>query len=235
MDQYVKDLFNAVKNVDRKYVKFRHINGLNNSQKIKDQLFFKNDIEQGLIDNSLLNFLESQKTEIEKSLESVFCYELYYCWRKFMINNSGRYNDLVLNGEIGKMNLSAFIENYNNSTNNPLFRELSLASILEKGHLFPDFTLHGGNNDTQNQKLIVEVKTNENLTDENFKTDFYRLAIFQKLYGFENVVFIILNKKIRDLVSYLGNVKIELVNKKNFYFILKSEDLGYCFNLDEIS
>ena len=113
-----------------------------------------------------------------------------------MINNSGRYNDLVLNGEIGKMNLSAFIENYNNSTNNPLFRELSLASILEKGHLFPDFTLHGGNNDTQNQKLIVEI---------------------------------------RDLVSYLGNVKIELVNKKNFYFILKSEDLGYCFNLDEIS
>ncbi len=227
MDQYVKDLFEAVKNVDSKYVKFRHIKGFNDVLTIN---------EQDLIDNSLLlNFIESQKTEIEKSLESVFCYELYYCWRKFMINNSGRYNDLVLNGEIGKMNLSAFIENYNNSTNNPLFRELSLASILEKGHLFPDFTLHGGNNDTQNQKLIVEVKTNENLTDENFKTDFYRLAIFQKLYGFENVVFIILNKKIRDLVSYLGNVKIELVNKKNFYFILKSEDLGYCFNLDEIS
>ena len=227
MDQYVKDLFEAVKNVDSKYVKFRHIKGFNDVLTIN---------EQDLIDNSLLlNFIESQKTEIEKSLESVFCYELYYCWRKFMINNSGRYNDLVLNGEIGKVNLSAFIENYNNSTNNPLFRELSLASILEKGHLFPDFTLHGGNNDTQNQKLIVEVKTNENLTDENFKTDFYRLAIFQKLYGFENVVFIILNKKIRDLVSYLGNVKIELVNKKNFYFILKSEDLGYCFNLDEIS
>ena len=227
MDQYVKDLFEAVKNVDSKYVKFRHIKGFNDVLTIN---------EQDLIDNSLLlNFIESQKTEIEKSLESVFCYELYYCWRKFMINNSGRYNDLVLNGEIGKMNLSAFIENYNNSTNNPLFRELSLASILEKGHLFPDFTLHGGNNNTQNQKLIVEVKTNENLTDENFKTDFYRLAIFQKLYGFENVVFIILNKKIRDLVSYLGNVKIELVNKKNFYFILKSEDLGYCFNLDEIS
>ena len=227
MDQYVKDLFEAVKNVDSKYVKFRHIKGFNDVLTIN---------EQDLIDNSLLlNFIESQKTEIEKSLESVFCYELYYCWRKFMINNSGRYNDLVLNGEIGKINLSAFIENYNNSTNNPLFRELSLASILEKGHLFPDFTLHGGNNDTQNQKLIVEVKTNENLTDENFKTDFYRLAIFQKLYGFENVVFIILNKKIRDLVSYLGNVKIELVNKKNFYFILKSEDLGYCFNLDEIS
>ena len=187
MDQYVKDLFEAVKNVDSKYVKFRHIKGFNDVLTIN---------EQDLIDNSLLlNFIESQKTEIEKSLESVFCYELYYCWRKFMINNSGRYNDLVLNGEIGKMNLSAFIENYNNSTNNPLFRELSLASILEKGHLFPDFTLHGGNNDTQNQKLIVEVKTNENLTDENFKTDFYRLAIFQKLYGFENVVFIILNKK----------------------------------------
>ena len=227
MDQYVEDLFNAVKKVDSKYVKFRHIKGFNDVLTIN---------EQDLIDNSiLLNFIESQKTEIEKSLESVFCYELYYCWRKFMINNSGRYNDLVLNGEIGKMNLSAFIENYNNSTNNPLFRELSLASILEKGHLFPDFTLHGGNNDTQNQKLIVEVKTNENLTDENFKTDFYRLAIFQKLYGFENVVFIILNKKIRDLVSYLENVKIELVNKKNFYFILKSEDLEYCFNLDEIS
>ena len=227
MDQYVKDLFEAVKNVDSKYVKFRHIKGFYDVLTIN---------EQDLIDNSLLlNFIESQKTEIEKSLESVFCYELYYCWRKFMINNSGRYNDLVLNGEIGKMNLSAFIENYNNSTNNPLFRELSLASILEKGHLFPDFTLHGGNNDTQNQKLIVEVKTNENLTDENFKTDFYRLAIFQKLYGFENVVFIILNKKIRDLVSYLENVKIELVNKKNFYFILKSEDLEYCFNLDEIS
>lgn len=191
MDQYVKDLFEAVKNVDSKYVKFRHIKGFNDVLTIN---------EQDLIDNSLLlNFIESQKTEIEKSLESVFCYELYYCWRKFMINNSGRYNDLVLNGEIGKMNLSAFIENYNNSTNNPLFRELSLASILEKGHLFPDFTLHGGNNDTQNQKLIVEVKTNENLTDENFKTDFYRLAIFQKLYGFENVVFIILNKKIRAL------------------------------------
>ena len=227
MDQYVKDLFEAVKNVDSKYVKFRHIKGFNDVLTIN---------EQDLIDNSLLlNFIESQKTEIEKSLESVFCYELYYCWRKFMINNSGRYNDLVLNGEIGKMNLSAFIENYNNSTNNPLFRELSLASILEKGHLFPDFTLHGGNNDTQNQKLIVEVKTNENLTDENFKTDFYRLAIFQKLYGFENVVFIILNKKIRDLVSYLENVDIELVDKRNFYFILKSVDSEYCFNLDEIS
>ena len=187
MDQYVKDLFEAVKNVDSKYVKFRHIKGFNDVLTIN---------EQDLIDNSLLlNFIESQKTEIEKSLESVFCYELYYCWRKFMINNSGRYNDLVLNGEIGKMNLSAFIENYNNSTNNPLFRELSLASILEKGHLFPDFTLHGGNNDTQNQKLIVEVKTNENLTDENFKTDFYRLAIFQKLYGFENVVFIMSQTK----------------------------------------
>ena len=107
MDQYVKDLFEAVKNVDSKYVKFRHIKGFNDVLTIN---------EQDLIDNSiLLNFIESQKTEIEKSLESVFCYELYYCWRKFMINNSGRYDDLVLNGEIGKMNLSAFIENYNNS------------------------------------------------------------------------------------------------------------------------
>ena len=112
-------MFHHFQNVDSKYVKFRHIKGFNDVLTIN---------EQDLIDNSLLlNFIESQKTEIEKSLESVFCYELYYCWRKFMINNSGRYNDLVLNGEIGKMNLSAFIENYNNSTNNPLFRELSLA------------------------------------------------------------------------------------------------------------
>ena len=34
MDEYVKDLFNAVKNVDRKYVKFRaHIKKLGRNHK----------------------------------------------------------------------------------------------------------------------------------------------------------------------------------------------------------
>ena len=235
MNDYIKDLFDAVKKVNGKYVQFRQINGLEKSIDIKNQPFFKNNIEQGLIDNSLLIFLEEQKKEIEKSLESIFCYELYHCWSQIINSQYGRYKDkLVLNGEIGKINLSAYIENYNNSKNNPLFKELSLTSILENGYLFPDFTLHSGNNNMDNQKLIVEVKTNENITNDNFKTDFYRLAIFQKIYGFESVVFIILNKKIKDLVSYLENVNIELVDKNNFYFILKSIDTQYCIKLDDI-
>jgi len=234
MDEFVTDLNNALKGVHRDYVQYRNIKGLQEGVDITNQDFFRHDLSQDYVDRSLLTFLEEQKETQEKSLEAVFCYELYHSWKKLIHSQAGRYKDLILNGEIGKMNLAKVIANYEQFKNSSLYREIEPLGLLEQGHFFPDFTLHGGNNDTQNQKLIVEVKTNENITADNFKIDFYRLSIFKQLYGFENVAFIIINIKIKDLLDLLENVNIELVDKEHFYFMLKTMEDNYCFKLGDI-
>lgn len=235
MNEYVTHLFCAVKNIDDKYINYGHIIGFDKKIKIEEEEFFKKDIDKGLIDGKLLAYLKKENEEIEKSLESIFCYELYYLWRKIMHDHKKIYEGLMLNGEIGKVNLIKQIENYKNSKESELFKELDLIKLTENHNVFPDFTLHQGNNSIDKQKLIAEVKIKDNLTSNNFKIDFYRLAIFQKLYGFENVVFILVNLKIKDLFELLEKVDVNLVSKKNFYFILKNKENSYCFNLEEIT
>ena len=234
MDAFVTDLNNALKGVHQDYVQYRNIRGLKDGVDIANQDFFRQDLSQEYVDNSLLTFLENQKETQEKSLEAVFCYELYHSWKKLIQSQAGRYKDLILNGEIGKMNLANVIANYEQFKQSDLYREINPLGLLEQKQFFPDFTLHGGNNDTANQKLIVEVKTNKNITPNNFKIDFYRLNIFKKLYGFDNVVFIIINIKIKNLLDLLENVNIDLVDKEHFYFMLKTPGDNYCFKLGDI-
>ena len=234
MDDFITDLYSALKGVGKEYVQYKDFKGLQEGVAIRNQKNLSQELEKEHVDNFLLTYLENQKETKEKTLEAVFCYELYHKWKQIIHSQSNRYKDLVLNGEIGKMNLLKIIKNYEQFKTSDLYSEIQPLNILEQGHFFPDFTLHGGNNDTKSQKLIVELKTNEKINASNFKIDFYRLAIFQKLYGFLNVVFIIINIKVKDLIELLEHVNLNLVDKERFYFMLKTSDNDYCFKLDDL-
>jgi len=78
MSIYLKDLWNAFKNVDKKYY-----SGL-------------------AFSNFSSKYDELKKEEYKQFVERVFAYELYHQFRVIIINNSQQYDNLVLNGEITK-------------------------------------------------------------------------------------------------------------------------------------
>lgn len=234
MNEFVQDLKNAVRTVSSKYVRYETIGGLQKGSRIEDEGFFKNGLDQNSSDPSLLKFLNQQKETYENSLEAVFCYELYHCWKQLMLSQKGRYSPLLLNGEIGKINLLKVIENFEPFKRTPLFDEINRLGMFSQGNFYPDFVLHGGNNNVEHQELIAEVKIKDKLNSDSFKRDFYRLAVYQKLYGFKTTCFIIVNQKLKELLSMLEAVNIELVDKTVFYFILKTSEETYCFKLDDI-
>lgn len=235
MHSFIDDLHSAIKGVPKKYVKYREFNGLEPDKPIEEQGFYERDLERLIDKKDLISFLNNQKETHEKSLESVFCYELYHKWKQIIHSQKGLYKDLVLNGEIGKMNLANVISNFETFKESDLYKEISTLKLLEQKNVYPDFTLHGGNNTVDNQKLIVEVKTGANLTNKNFKNDFYRLVMFQKLYAFEKVAFVVINLKIKDLVKFIEKVNLDLADKPNFYFFLRNEDSTLSFNLKEFA
>jgi hypothetical protein len=232
---YITDLERALNDVDSSYVTFDTYIGLSKGEKISDSSFFSSMLNEPYVDDYILQFLESQKQLKEHSLERNFCYQLYYTWQTIIKrNNNKTYDSLKLNGEVSKTNLTLALKSYSRLKNSQLFEKIKANGLLEKTYFVPDLVLHGGQDDVKNQKLIVEVKYGDNLKNGNFETDFYKLAVYQKIFQFTDSVFLIVNITLKDLLEYLKKVDTTLVDKTGLWFMIKSEQKIYTFNLNDL-
>ena len=75
----------------------------------------------------------------------------------------------------------------------------------------PDFFIHKDEHDRspQNQKLIIEFKTERNVPENRFMWDFFKLNVYLEKLNFQTACFIILNNtqdRIKQfLIKYLNN------------------------------
>lgn len=232
---YITDLERALNDVDNSYITYDTYIGLNKNEKISESAFFSSMLNEQYVDDYILQFLESQKQLKEHSLERNFCYQLYYTWQTIIKRNNNKiYDELKLNGEVNKTNLALALKTYSTIKNTSLFEKIKKIGLIDKTYFVPDFVLHGGQNDINNQKLIVEVKFGDNLKNGNFETDFYKLAIYQKLYQFSNSVFLIINITIKELLENLKKIDTSIVDKSGIWLIIKTEQKIYTFNLNDL-
>ncbi len=203
-NNYISDLERALKDVDSSYINYDTYIGLSKNENIAQSAFFKPMLVEPHLDKYILQFLESQKQIKEHSSERNFCYQLYYTWQTIIkMNNNKTYDSLKLNGEVSKTNLTLALKSYSKLKNSKLFEKIKANNLLQKTYFIPDFVLHGGQDDIKNQKLIVEVKYSDNLKSGNFEKDFYKLAIYQKIFQFAYSVFLMVNITLEDLREYL--------------------------------
>jgi hypothetical protein len=94
--------------------------------------------------------------------------------------------------------------------------------------LIPDFFIHKNQADdkVENQKLIMEFKTERSLSERKFAWDFFKLNIYLEKYNFQNAIFVAINSS-RDringyLIKYLTN-KLYLSRHSNRLHILVKE------------
>ncbi|MFC7322366.1 hypothetical protein [Halobacillus campisalis] len=137
--------------------------------------------------HSMLNFhnVETEDNRREKLIpflskhhERVFCYELYHQFRKVMEKN--KLDDrVILQAELRKSQVSSEIEQ--------LFGVQSTDGIY-----YPDFLIHEPNT-FENQDLIIEVKANPKLTDEDIKKDIVKIDQFIKRYKYKKGIFLAIN------------------------------------------
>lgn len=81
-------------------------------------------------------------------LERVFAYELYYCWKMILAEESENPENLLLNGELSK--------HY----------------YIKKKYGFPDMVLHGDYTNRDKQFIICEIKSSRNkITKKYLKKD----------------------------------------------------------------
>lgn len=232
---YITDLERALNDVDSSYITYETFIGLNKNESVTESPFFISMLGEPYVDDYILQFLESQKKLKEHSLERNFCYQLYFTWQTIIKrNNNKTYESLKLNGEVSKTNLALALKSYSSLKNSQLFEKIKANGLIDKTYFVPDLVLHGGQDDINNQKLIVEVKYGDNLKNGNFENDFYKLAIYQKLYQFSSSVFLILNITIKDLLDYLKTVDTSIVDKSGFWFMIKTEQKLYTFNLADL-
>lgn len=103
-------------------------------------------VEEGYkiwIDKHYKEKYENNPTQWVRMKESVFCYEFYKNlrenWKKESVN-SARYKDLYFNAEITKW-------------------------LSKDDYSYPDFVLHGGQDNTDKQLIAIEVKVSERIPD----------------------------------------------------------------------
>lgn len=187
--------------------------------------------------NEVLELASKYFKSRKQSIELNFSFRLYYYWQT-KINNNEDYKNLKLNGEINKANWAIALNN--TTKQDDLLGKLKSEGILEQKSFIPDLVLHGGQNNIENQKLVVEIKVFDRLTLPKFKHDFYKLVFFQKLYNFKYVVFVVVGDdelaiQRNKVLGYLNKVQTDLANTKDYWFIFRSEYEVYSQNLENIA
>lgn len=125
---------------------------------------------------------ELKDFETENPLERVFTYELYHQWRKLIEGEK----DLVLNGEIIKC-----------TSNSKKY--------------YPDFVLHGGQENCEYQEIVCEVKRFCSLSQSNMIQDLQKLLIFTDSenadatfnHPFKFGVFIVIGCELKTILKML--------------------------------
>jgi hypothetical protein len=234
MDEIIKDLIEAVQNVDVSILRYRTIGGFEIGENIEDN----HDVSLSLrnADPDLIEIVLSAKNFIEKISERAFCYELYHQWRLIIERNPVKYRDLFVSPEIYKTNLLSILNAHEFFSNEELneFKKAGLFRLDSKQtYYYPDFVLHGSYEDFHNQLIAIEVKTARNLSYDNFKKDVYKLITYIRLLQYKRVIYILTDIKIIEIREYLSY--IPMIEELNYSF--ESIDFHFVFkfsNTNEI-
>ena len=93
--------------------------------------------------------------------------------------------------------------------------------------LIPDFIIHKeqDNMDMENQRLIVEVKTEANISYKKFAWDFFKLNIYVEKMKFQNGIFLSINTEIERIEEFIHRYitdKLYIASRPfDIYFIIK--------------
>lgn len=157
--------------------------------------------------------------------ERIFCYEFYHQFRKIQDKEFGSSlcYSFILSGEPHKHMGIKLRET----------KELTALYTESKGskcdHCYPDFILHGGLKDKENQILAIEVKIKPN--KNNLSRDIKKLQILvddEKLQ-FQYGLFIAIGMTNEELKSVIKKVDRDILtnpNNKKIYFIGVESVLG---------
>lgn len=91
----------------------------------------------------------------------------------------------------------------------------------------PDFFIHKdqGDKSGQNQKLIIEFKTEVNIPEKRFMWDFFKLNLYVEKYNYQTACFICINNSkiyVEELlVQYLEGKHYLARNLKNIYILIQ--------------
>ena len=90
----------------------------------------------------------------------------------------------------------------------------------------PDLVLHQSSLDMaiENQILLCEVKCTENLNQNQFNRDLFKINLYHQELNFQNSCYIILNLEpqvIKDMYENYKTNNIFISNRKNKFFIIK--------------
>ncbi|MFY1045944.1 hypothetical protein [Chryseobacterium sp. GP-SGM7] len=94
-------------------------------------------------------------------------------------------------------------------------------------YLIPDFIIHQDQKDKSaaNQRLIAEVKTENNLSYKKFAYDFLKLIIYLNKFNFQNAIFLSVNMEANIIEEYLQRYFSERMylpeNYNKLHIILK--------------
>lgn len=193
-------------------------------------------IEQRLNDQ-LPEGKKKYRNEIEDYLygygERVFCYELYHQVRLLMkkVDESEpeMFRDVLFQGELKKDDIDKIIESYDN-----------VKSL--KHRYIPDFILHSPGN-FECQDIVIEVKSNPELTFSHIKDDLLKIHEFISSYTYKRGVFLTINNepdKMHKMLTKSDNVewiKQCLPKRENILFMCKQQNDKQLFerNLHELN
>ena len=183
---------------------------------------------------------DPQRDPLKKYLsrygEKVFCYELYHQTRMLMdaylkqkppSNNS---TIIRLQAELQKKQVKDIIDHFPNIQ--PLNKEY-----------IPDFLLHSGiAGDFQHQKLIIEVKSDPQITFSEIEYDLSKIQEFITKYHYRRGIFLTVNTTYDRIINILRTpanelwIQERLPNRRRILFMSKErqESPLYAFNLDQL-
>jgi len=166
-----------------------------------------------------------------RKLERRFMHEFSIRYSEIMAENKESYIGLKYDFEVPKKfmwyeNPDYRIRETWERLNDKIGREINMLDYWEKE---PDFLVHANQKDLspENQKLIIEAKTNPNTSKNEMLKDIFHTCIYANKYAFQNNVLLLVNideNKWRDCLSdyidsnyYHGSYK----NFKKIYVIFK--------------
>lgn len=164
-------------------------------------------------------------SKLERHPERLFTYELYHQLRIIIEKkrqNSGFYDEFFVDAEIyKKLERTTYLQE---NVTEKKYKETK--SELDKDKVFPDFVIHTNQKSRKidDQFLILECKTQtENLTQDAFNNDFFKLNEYISLLNFQFSVYLIINKSENDIRNYLNTYKKSYWTSElgNVIFIVK--------------
>ena len=130
--------------------------------------------------------------------ERVFCYELYHQVRSLMENHSIEFPEtfqhVKLQSELKKDYINEIVQNFYG------------VAALDREYI-PDFLLHTPGN-FQNQHLIIEVKSNPNISFAGMIDDLLKIQQFISRYQYQRGIFLTVNtnpNRIRNILNQENN------------------------------